>query len=123
MHWLSAPSFGDGATVPERFFRQDPGKHAAGTNVSRKSLRWDWRLEAPLNRKANGLALEGPFCGTLRTFVGLTPKKLLESIPRGGDLAGLRDRALISTMLFSFARISAVLSLKRQDFYYQGPRR
>jgi len=50
-------------------------------------------------------------------------KKLLESIPRGGDLAGLRDRALISTMLFSFARVSAVLSLKRQDFYYQGPRR
>ena len=26
-------------------------------------------------------------------------------------------------MLFGFARISAVLSLKRQDFYYQGPRR
>jgi hypothetical protein len=26
-------------------------------------------------------------------------------------------------MLFSFARISAVPSLKRQDFYYQGPRR
>jgi len=47
-------------------------------------------------------------------------KKLLESIPRD-DLAGLRDRALI--MLFSFARISAVLPLKRQDFYYQGPRR
>jgi site-specific recombinase XerC len=30
-------------------------------------------------------------------------KELLESIPRD-DLAGLRDRALISTMLFSFAR-------------------
>ena len=38
-------------------------KHAAGTNVSRKSLRWDWRLEANLNRKANGLALEGPSVG------------------------------------------------------------
>jgi integrase len=49
-------------------------------------------------------------------------KKLLESIPRD-DLAGLRDRALISTMLFSFARVSAVLSLKRRDFYYQGSRR
>ena len=47
-------------------------------------------------------------------------KKLLESIPRGGDLAGLRDRALISTMLFSFARISAVLSLKRQRFLLPG---
>ena len=30
---------------------------------------------------------------------------------------------LISTMLFSFARISAILALKRQDFYYQGPSR
>jgi site-specific recombinase XerD len=49
-------------------------------------------------------------------------KKLLESIPRD-DLAGLRDRALICTMLFSFARVSAVLSLKRQDLYYQGPKR
>src|SRR5262249_34231980 len=59
----------------------------------------------------------------LRSGVGrILTKKLLESIPRD-DLAGLRDRALISTMLFSFARISAVLSLKRQDFYYQGPRR
>jgi hypothetical protein len=49
----------------------DPGKYAAGTNVSRKSLRWDRRLEANLNRKPNGLALKGPFCGTLRTFVGI----------------------------------------------------
>jgi site-specific recombinase XerD len=49
-------------------------------------------------------------------------KKLLDSIPRD-NLAGRRDRAPICTMLFSFARISAVLSLKRQDFYYQGARR
>jgi site-specific recombinase XerC len=49
-------------------------------------------------------------------------KKLLESIPRN-DLAGLRDRARISTMLFSFARVSAVLALKRRDFFYQAPRR
>jgi hypothetical protein len=26
-------------------------------------LRWDWKLEANLNRKANGLALEGPSVG------------------------------------------------------------
>ena len=62
-------------------FRQDPGKHAAGTNVSRKSLRWDWRLEANLNRKANGLASEGPFCGTLCTFVGLTHREDNPSTP------------------------------------------
>jgi hypothetical protein len=34
---------------------QDPGKHAAGTNVSRKSLRWDWRLEANLKSQGKWL--------------------------------------------------------------------
>ena len=28
-----------------------------------RAPRWDWRLEANLNRKANGLALEGPSVG------------------------------------------------------------
>src|SRR6478672_6836890 len=37
-------------TLWGRLFGRTPGKHAAGTNVSRKSLRWDWRLEANLNR-------------------------------------------------------------------------
>src|ERR1700739_2138064 len=54
-----------------RLFGRTRENIAAGTNVSRKSVRWDWRLEAHLNRKANGLALEEPFCGTLRTFVGI----------------------------------------------------
>jgi hypothetical protein len=50
-------------TLWGRLFSRTWGKHAAGTNVSRKSLRWDWRLEANLNRKANGSALEGPSVG------------------------------------------------------------
>ena len=32
-------------------------------------------------RKANGLALEGPFCGALRTFVGLTHREDNPSTP------------------------------------------
>jgi hypothetical protein len=46
-----------------RLFSRIWEKHAAGTNVSRKSLRWDRRQEANLNRKANGLALEEPSVG------------------------------------------------------------
>jgi hypothetical protein len=53
-------------------FSAGPWKNMLPEQTSaKKSLRWDWRLEANLNRKANGLALEGPFCGTLRTFVGI----------------------------------------------------
>ena len=39
-----------------------------------------------------------------------------------GALAGLRDRALLSVMLYSFARVSAVLGMRRQDYFGQGSR-
>ena len=38
------------------------------------------------------------------------------------DIVGLRDRALIATMVFSFARISAVVSMKVKDYYPSGKR-
>jgi integrase/recombinase XerD len=37
-------------------------------------------------------------------------------------LIGLRDRALIGVMVFSFARISAVLGMKVEDYYANGKR-
>ena len=43
-------------------------------------------------------------------------RKLLETIDTGA-LAGLRDRALLSVMLYSFARVSAVLGMRRQDYF------
>jgi site-specific recombinase XerD len=58
-------------------------------------------------------------------------RSLLESIPtertaEGGkevpDLIGLRDRALIATMVYSFARISAVLAMRVEDYYPNGKR-
>ena len=49
-------------------------------------------------------------------------KKLLDSIPKD-SVSGLRDRALIATMLYSFARVSAVLKLRVDDYYHNGARR
>ena len=48
-------------------------------------------------------------------------RKLLETIDTGA-LAGLRDRALLSVMLYGFARVSAVLGMRRQDYFGQGSR-
>ena len=36
-----------------------------------------------------------------------------------GTLAGRRDRALVSVMLYSFARVSAVIGMRRQDYFRQ----
>jgi site-specific recombinase XerD len=46
-------------------------------------------------------------------------KTLLDSIPKD-PVSGLRDRALIAAMLYSFARVSAVLKLKVDDYYYHN---
>ena len=48
-------------------------------------------------------------------------RKLLASIDTGA-LAGLRDRALLSVMLYSLAWVSAVLGMRRQDYFGQGSR-
>lgn len=58
-------------------------------------------------------------------------RTLLDSIPierenKDGNkepiILGLRDRALIGVMVFSFARISAVLGMKVEDYYPNGKR-
>ena len=48
-------------------------------------------------------------------------RQLLDSIDTS-TLVGLRDRALISVMCFSFARISAVVAMRVEDYYPQGKR-
>jgi site-specific recombinase XerD len=38
------------------------------------------------------------------------------------DLVGLRDRALIATMIYTFGRVSAVLGMRVEDYYPLGKR-
>ena len=84
----------------------------------------DWLVVSqvlPVNAAA---ALRGPKHVVTK---GATPvlspaeaRKLLESIDTG-VLVGLRDRALLSLMLYSFA-VSAVLGMRRQDYFGQASR-
>jgi len=48
-------------------------------------------------------------------------RRLLDSIPLDTP-AGLRDRALIGVMVFSFARVSAVVGMRVEDYYQVGRR-
>jgi integrase/recombinase XerD len=58
-------------------------------------------------------------------------RELLDSIPitrntqadgRAESLIGLRDRALIGVMVYTFARINAVLQMQVSDYFVQGRR-
>ena len=48
-------------------------------------------------------------------------RQLLDSIDTS-TLIGLRDRALIGLMCYSFARVSAVINMNVDDYYQQGKR-
>lgn len=48
-------------------------------------------------------------------------RRLLDSIETG-QVVGLRDRALIGLMVYSFARVSAVVKMKVRDYYPNGKR-
>ncbi|MGH7096503.1 MAG: tyrosine-type recombinase/integrase [Stellaceae bacterium] len=48
-------------------------------------------------------------------------RALLDAIPTG-SLIGLRDRALIGVMVYSFARVNAVIGMKIKDYFTQGRR-
>ena len=48
-------------------------------------------------------------------------RQLLDSIDTA-TLPGLRDRALLGVMVYSFARVSAVVGMRVEDYYQQGKR-
>ena len=48
-------------------------------------------------------------------------RTLLDSIDLGRP-AGLRDRALLATMVYSFARVGAMVGMNVEDYYQQGKR-
>jgi integrase/recombinase XerD len=74
--------------------------------------------------------------GKTRVLKADEARELLDSIPlkigpepkegeedkRPPSLVGLRDRALIAVMVFSFARVTAALGMKVEDYYTEGRR-
>ena len=86
---------------------------------------FDWLVVGQVVRSNPASSVRGPRYSVKR---GKTPvldaestRQLLDSIERDTDI-GRRDRALIGTMTYSFARIGAVVQMKVDDYFYQGHR-
>ncbi len=59
--------------------------------------------------------------GKTPVLTGEEMRELLESIETDG-LLGLRDRALIGFMAYTFARVGAAVAMRVEDYYIQGRR-
>jgi integrase/recombinase XerD len=85
----------------------------------------DWLVVSQIIPANPAAAVRGP---KHVITTGLTPvlsaaetRTLLDAIDLG-SIVGLRDRALIGVMVYSFARVSAVVGMARQDYFPQGKR-
>jgi integrase/recombinase XerD len=86
---------------------------------------FDWLVVSQVIPTNPGAAVHGPKYVVKR---GRTPvlspeqaRKLLDSI-KTDTVVGLRDRAIIGAMVYSFARVSAVVRMKIGDYFDDGRR-
>ncbi|MBV9480906.1 MAG: site-specific integrase, partial [Acidobacteria bacterium] len=86
---------------------------------------FDWLVVGQVVRSNPASVVRGPKHVVKR---GKTPilspeeaRQLFDSIP-ADTLVGLRDRALIGVLIYSFARVSAALGMRVEDYFPQGKR-
>ena len=87
---------------------------------------FDWLIVGQIFAGPNpAAAVRGPKHvvkkGKTSVLDGDEAKKLLDSIDVS-TLVGLRDRALIALLVYTFARVSAALHMNVEDYYPQGKR-
>ena len=85
----------------------------------------DWLVVSQVLPVNPAAAVRGPThvvtTGAMPVLSPAEARRLLEAIDTG-TLAGRRDRALVSVMLYSVARVSAVIGMRRQDYFRQERR-
>ena len=108
------------------YIRTHPGavptvkQHLAATRVL-----CDWLVVSQVLPTNPAAAVRGPkhvvTKGSTPVLTAEETRALLDAIDTGA-VVGLRDRALIGVMVYSFARVSAVVGMRRQDYFPQGTR-
>lgn len=110
-------------------FIKELGQHRAAPTVKQHlaALRmlFDWLVTGHVLLVNPAHAVRGPKHvvkkGKTPVLTAEEARALLNSIPTG-SLVGLRDRALIGVMTYTFARVNAAVELKGKDYYVQGRR-
>jgi site-specific recombinase XerD len=110
------------------FVKELQGQFSAPTvkqHLAALRVLFDWLVTGHIIETNPAHAVRGPRYVVTK---GKTPvlaadeaRAVLEAIDTG-TLTGLRDRALIGVMIYSFARVNAVIGMKVKDYFSQGRR-
>ena len=127
--WCAARGLGLTAVSPlhvAAYIRTHPGSApTVKQHLAAIRMLGDWLVVSQVLPVHPAASVRGP---THVVTKGATPvlspaeaRRLLEAIDTG-TLAGRRDRALVSVMLYSVARVSAVIAMRSQDYFRQERR-
>ena len=124
--WCEARGLGLTAVSPlhvAAYIRTHPGSApTVKQHLAAIRMLGDWLVVSQVLPVNPAAAVRGPkhvvTTGATPVLSPAEARRLLEAIDTG-TLAGLRDRALVSVMLYSFARVSAVIGMRRQDYFRQ----
>jgi site-specific recombinase XerC len=113
------------AAYVEELLKDGLSKPTVKQHLAAIRMLFDWMVTGGILAMNPASAVRGPkyVIKKGKTPV-LTPEEarlLLDSIDVT-DLKGLRDRALLAVMVYSFARVSAVVGMNVDDYYQQGKR-
>jgi site-specific recombinase XerD len=108
------------------YIEEHPGsKPTVKQHLAAVRMMFDWLVTGQVVPVNPAASVRGPKYVVKR---GKTPvlkaeqaRQLLDSIDTS-TITGLRDRALIGVMVYSFARVSAVTSMRVEDYYQSGKR-
>ena len=86
---------------------------------------FDWLVSGQVLRVNPAAAVRGPSHvvtrGKTPSLTAAQARALLDAIDTT-TLVGLRDRALLGVMVYTFARVGAVIGLRVEDYYQNGKR-
>ena len=124
--WCAARGLGLTAVSPlhvAAYIRTHPGSApTVKQHLAAIRMLGDWLVVSQVIPVNPAAAVRGPkhvvTTGATPVLAPAEARRLLAAIDPG-TLAGLRDRALVSVMLYSFARVSAVIGMRRQDYFRQ----
>ena len=112
--------------VVAAYIEQHPGaKPTVKLHLAAIRQLFDWLVTGQVLPQNPAASVRGPKHVVKR---GKTPvlsaeqaRELLDSIPLD-SIAGLRDRALVGVMVYSFARVGAVVGMRVEDYFRNGKR-
>ena len=120
------------------YIKEFGGTHSRPTvkqHLAAIRMLFDWFVTGHVMKSNPAGSVRGPKHvvkqGTTPVLTADEARKLLDSIETEREnkdgtkspvMAGLRDRALIGLMVYSFARVSAALTMRVEDYYTQGRR-